>query len=106
VFWSPNGLMMIGFGTLIGAVFATLVFAITVHGMPMLIDCDIDFMTAALTSAGAVAANPLAYLVWGGFIAVVTLVSILLGFAGLFITMPVLGHASWHLYDRLSEAPT
>jgi len=63
----------------------------------MLIDCDIDFMTAALTSAGAVAANPLAYLVWGGFIAVVTLVSILLGFAGLFITMPVLGHASWHL---------
>ena len=103
VFLSMNGLMMLGFGTAVGAVFAVLVFAISVLGMPMVLDRDVDFMTALLTSIGQVIASPVVFIGWGICIAVITLIAMLPVFLGLFVAMPVLGHASWHLYKRLAE---
>ena len=106
VFLTSNGLSMLAFGTVIGAVFATFVFAISVLGMPMLVDRDVDFITAMLRSMSAVRAALPAYLLWGVFIALVTLAAMLPFFLGLFIAMPLLGHATWHLYARLSaDAP-
>ncbi len=106
VFLSPNGLMMLGFGTAVGSVFALIVFGMSVLGMPMLLDRDVDFVTAIITSIGAVAACPLTYLLWGICIGIITLIAMIPFFLGLFIAMPILGHASWHLYQRVtSPAP-
>ena len=100
---TPEGLSMLAFGTVVGACFATFVFAISVMGMPMLLDRDVDFVTALLRSIGAVAAAPLAYLLWGGFLAVMTLAAMVPAFLGLFVAMPVFGHATWHLYKAVSR---
>jgi uncharacterized membrane protein len=103
VFISPDGLSMLGFGSVVGAVFAIVIFSLSVLGIPMLYDRDIDFMTAMIRSMGAVRANPLLYLAWGLFLAAVTLAAMLPLFLGLFVAMPVLGHATWHLYKRVTS---
>lgn len=101
VFLTPEGMMMLAFGTAVGAVFATLLYALTVVSLPMLLDDrEVDFVTAMLTSLALVRENPVVMLGWGGFIAVLLFVGMLPGFLGLFIVLPVLGHASWHLYRR------
>jgi uncharacterized membrane protein len=101
VFLTSEGLTMIAFGTGVGAAFALLVFAISVLGMPMLVDRDVDFVTAMLSSIAAVSTQPGLYILWGAFLGLLTLISMLPLFLGLFITMPILGHATWHLYRRL-----
>lgn len=103
VFLTTQGLSMLAFGTAVGAAFAMLVFSVSVFGMPMLIDREVDFITAMLTSLSAVMARPVLFLVWGLVIAALTLLSMLPLFLGLFVTMPVLGHATWHLYRRVVE---
>ena len=101
VFLTPEGLAMLAFGTAVGAVFATLLYALTVVSLPMLLDDrEVDFVTAMLTSLALVRENPVIMLGWGAFIAVLLFVAMLPGFFGLFIVLPVLGHASWHLYRR------
>ncbi|WP_417725064.1 DUF2189 domain-containing protein [Salipiger sp.] len=101
VYLTPNGLMMLGFGTLVGAAFSALLYMITVLALPMLLDREVDFVTAMITSFGYVAAHPLVMFGWGAFMAAVTLLSMIPGFLGLFVSLPLLGHATWHLYDLL-----
>lgn len=103
VFLTTEGLSMLAFGSAVGAVFATFVFAISVMGMPMLMDRDVDFITAMLASIRAVAASLPLYLCWGIGIALVTLLTMVPAFLGLFIVLPILGHATWQLYCRLAE---
>lgn len=103
VFLTADGLMMLAFGTAIGAVFAVLIFSLSVLGIPMLLDRDVDFITAMLRSMAAVRDNPVIYLFWGLVIAIVTLGAMIPFFLGLFVAMPVLGHATWHLYKRVTE---
>ena len=100
VFLSPEGLMMLGFGTLVGAAFATLLFSLTVVSLPMLLDREVDFVTAMLTSFALVRENPGVMLGWGMLIATSLFVAMLPGFLGLFLVLPLFGHASWHLYRR------
>lgn len=100
VFLTPNGLAMIAVGTLIGAVFSGLLFAITVVALPMLLDREVDFVTAMLTSIAVVKENPGVMFGWGILIAVLLFIGMLPGFLGLFVVLPLLGHASWHLYRR------
>ena len=95
---TSEGLLMLGFGSVVGAGFALFVFSISVLGMPMILDRDVDFMTAILRSIAAVRSAPSTYLAWGLCVAVVTLVAMLPFFLGLFLAMPVLGHATWHVY--------
>jgi len=66
----------------------------------MLFDRDIDFVMAMITSVRFVKQNPRVMAVWCFTIAVLTAISLLSGFLGLFVTLPVLGHATWHLYRR------
>lgn len=103
VFLTLNGLSMLGFGTLVGGVFALLIYAITVIGLPLLLDREIDFITAMITSIGVVRKSPAVMLVWGALIAVLSFAAMLPGFLGLWIVLPWLGHASWHLYRLLSD---
>ena len=78
-------------------------FAMSVLSMPMLLDRDVDFVTALTHSIRAVAQAPVIYLGWGLFIAAVTLAAMLPVFLGLFLALPVLGHATWHLYCAVTH---
>ena len=100
VFTSPEGLAMLAFGTAVGAVFATLLFSLTVVSLPMLLDREVDFVTAMLTSFALVRENPGVMLGWGALIGTCLFVAMLPGFLGLFLVLPLFGHASWHLYRR------
>ncbi|MPQ93552.1 DUF2189 domain-containing protein [Thioclava sp. JE_KL1] len=97
-----NGLMMLTIGSAIGAAFAAILFSFTVVGLPLIMDREIDIITAILTSMRAVAANPVSMAIWGMVIAASLFIGMLPVFLGLFIVLPVLGHASWHMYRRLT----
>nr|WP_084728889.1 DUF2189 domain-containing protein [Roseovarius pacificus] len=104
VYLTQEGLTMLAVGTIVGAGFALLLYMITVVALPLLLDREVDFVTAMITSFQTVLANPVPMLVWGVFIAVVTFVALIPGFLGLFIVLPLLGHATWHLYRLICEA--
>lgn len=101
VFATPAGLSMLALGTAVGAAFAALLFCITVVALPLLMERELDFVTAMITSFAVVTASPLVMLGWGVLIAVLLFLGMLPGFLGLFVVLPVLGHASWHLYRRV-----
>ena len=96
-----NGPVMLLVGSIIGAGFAIVLFSVTVVGLPLLLDRDVDFVTAMIVSVQAVMANVGAMLIWGLTIAVLLFLGMVPMFLGLFVVMPVLGHASWHMYRRL-----
>lgn len=96
-----RGLAMLLIGTVIGAGFAAVLYAFTVVGLPLLLDREVDFITAIITSVQAVLANLPVMLVWAAMIASLLFAGIVPGFLGLFIVLPVLGHASWHIYRKL-----
>jgi uncharacterized membrane protein len=100
VFATPNGLLMLTVGSIVGAGFAGVLFSLTVVSLPMLLDREVDFVTAMITSVSVVLNNPVVMLVWGVIIGLVLFVSMIPAFLGLFVALPVLGHATWHLYRR------
>ena len=87
---------MVGVG--VGFLFALLVLMISVVSFPMLLDRDVGLYTAVATSVRAVLANPVPMAVWGLIVAGGLLFGSLPLLLGLIIVMPVLGHATWHLY--------
>lgn len=105
VYLSGNGLMMLAVGTVVGALFAILLFNITVIALPLLLDREVDFVTAMITSFQFVLKHPVVMLGWGVLISVVTFIALVPGFLGLFIALPLLGHATWHLYDQVRQPP-
>ena len=105
VYLTANGLMMLAVGTVVGAGFATLLYMITVLALPLLLDREIDFVTAMITSFQYVARNPIPMFGWAIFVALFTFLSMLPAFLGLFISLPLLGHATWHLYDMVAYGP-
>lgn len=99
---SGNGPVMLMVGSLIGAGFALALFSFTVVGLPLLLDREVDFITAILTSIQAVLANPVTMAAWGCTIAALLFLGMMPIFLGLFVVLPVLGHASWHMYRRIT----
>jgi len=97
---TPEGMLFLLVGTIVGGVIATVLFSLTVISMPLLLDQEIDFVTAMLTSIRTVIENPMAMLTFGLIVAATAVISMLPLFAGLFVALPVLGHATWHLYRR------
>lgn len=98
---SGNGPVMLLVGSVIGAGFAAVLFSVTVAGLPLLLDREVDFITAMILSVRAVAANVGPMIVWGAVIAGLVFLAMLPMFLGLFLVLPVLGHATWHMYRRL-----
>lgn len=97
---TTNGILFLGVGTIVGALLATALFSITVIAMPLLLDEEIDFVSAMILSVKTVINNPRVMLGWGIIIAVLTFLALLPLFAGILIVLPILGHATWHLYKR------
>lgn len=103
VFLTLNGLTMLAVGTVVGAGFAALLYMITVMSIPMLLDRELDFVTAMISSFGFVTSNPVVMLSWAAIVAGMTFLAMLPGFLGLFLVLPWLGHASWHLYRQVTR---
>ncbi|MEM6857878.1 MAG: DUF2189 domain-containing protein [Pseudomonadota bacterium] len=100
-FLTPAGLSMLGIGSLVGAIMAYAFYAMTVISLPMLVDRQVDFLTAIITRLKTVRANGVIMLIWAAIIAAFLFIAMLPGFLGLFVALPVLGHATWHLYRRV-----
>jgi uncharacterized membrane protein len=101
VFTTQAGLEMIVVGVGVGFLFAVLVLTISVVSFPLLLDRDVGLVTAVGTSIRAVAANPETMAIWGLIVAVGLVAGSIPAFLGLIVVVPVLGHATWHLYRKL-----
>jgi uncharacterized membrane protein len=104
VLFTPAGWNLIVWGNAVGFLFAVLVLTIGVVSFPLLLDRDIGAAGALVTSIRVVLANPLTIALWGLIVAALLLAGSLPLFFGLAVTMPLLGHATWHLY-RKAVAP-
>ncbi|MEL7182921.1 MAG: DUF2189 domain-containing protein [Pseudomonadota bacterium] len=98
---SGAGLAMAVIELIVGGALAFLLFGMTVVSLPMLLDKEVDFVTAMRLSLAATRANLPVMVVWAAMIAVLTLGAMVPWFLGLFLVLPILGHASWHLYRRV-----
>ncbi|HEY1543999.1 MAG TPA: DUF2189 domain-containing protein [Xanthobacteraceae bacterium] len=94
------GWNLIAWGNGIGFLFAVVTLAISVVSFPLLLDRDVGASVALLTSVRVVAANPLTMALWGLIVAALLVIGSLPFFVGLAVAMPVLGHATWHLYRK------
>jgi len=101
VFTTPAGWKLMLYGNLAGFIFAVVAFCVSVISFPMLLDRDTGAAQALVTSLRAVAANPVTMAAWGLIVAVLLVLGSIPAFIGLAVVMPVLGHATWHLYRKL-----
>ena len=95
---TQNGMAFLLTGTIIGAILALVLFSATVISMPLILDTELDFVSAMITSFQAVAKNPLPMLGWGVVVTLLAMLAMMPMFLGLIVVFPVLGHATWHLY--------
>jgi len=101
VFRTPGGQSMIVVGIGVGFFFALFAMTISIVSFPLLLDRDVGLDTAIRTSVRAVMANPVPMMVWGIVVAAGLVLGSLPLFVGLIVVLPVLGHATWHLYRAL-----
>ena len=97
---TAGGHRLIVVGNLVGAGFAVVVLTISVVSLPMLLDRNCGVVLAVGTSVRAVMRNPVVMGVWGVIVGVLLVAGSVPAFVGLAVVMPVLGHATWHLYRR------
>ena len=103
VLQTPDGHFLIIAGNLIGLAFALAVFCLTVVSFPLLLDRRVGAASAMLTSIRTILKNPAAMAFWGLVVAASLVLGSLPLFFGLAVVMPILGHASWHLYRKAIE---
>lgn len=103
VLFTPRGWTFLAIGSCVGAFLSTVLFTVTVIAMPILLDREIDFVSAMLTSVRVVRKSPRVMLGWAAIIAVTMLLSLVPAFLGLIFTLPILGHSTWHIYQRAVE---
>jgi uncharacterized membrane protein len=101
VLYTQAGHQMIVLGFGVGFLFAALAMAISIISFPLLLDRDVGLDTAVATSIRAVAANPIMMAAWGLIVAIALVLGSLPLFMGLVVVLPVLGHATWHLYRKV-----
>jgi len=104
-FLTPRGIAMIFTEMAMGGVVAFVLFSLTVVSLPLLLEREVDFVSAMLLSFRTVQQNFLPMLVWAAIIAAITILAMIPMFLGLFVALPVLGHATWHLYRRALYDP-
>lgn len=95
---TTQGVALLVVGTGCGAILAALVFAISVVSVPLLMERDIDVVSAVIVSLQAVARNPKPMLLWAWLVAILTVFGIATLYIGLIVTFPLVGHATWHAY--------
>jgi uncharacterized membrane protein len=103
VFTTPAGWSLIVVGTAVGFLFAVAALSVGAISFPLLLDRDVGAAVALATSLRVVAENPMTMALWGFIVAAMLLIGSIPLFLGLTVVMPVLGHATWHLYRRAVE---
>ncbi len=103
VLTTPSGWALIIVGNFVGFLFAVVVLTISVVSFPLLIDRHVGVAIAVLTSIRVVQKNPATMALWGLIVAALLLIGSLPFFIGLTVVLPVLGHATWHLYRKVVE---
>lgn len=97
----PGGMTLLAVGTGLGALFALVVLCTTVIAFPLMLDRDVGAYVAVETSFRAVMRNPVPLLAWGVIVGAGIFLGSLPLFVGLAVVLPILGHATWHLYRKL-----
>ncbi len=100
VFTTSAGWVMVIFGTAVGFVFALVALALSVVSFPLLLDRKVGVPVAVVTSVRVLRHNPRVVLAWGAIVAGMLIIGAIPMLLGLIVVMPVLGHATWHLYRR------
>jgi uncharacterized membrane protein len=103
VLTTPQGWLLIIVGCGVGLLFAVVALCVSVVSFPLMLDRHASAIDAIRTSLQAVRKNPLAMAAWGVTVAVLLVIGSLPFFVGLAIVLPVLGHATWHLYRKVVE---
>jgi uncharacterized membrane protein len=103
VFFTSSGWSLIVIGTGAGFLFAVVVLAISAISFPLLLDRDVGAAVALATSIRVVTENPVTMALWGLIVAALLVIGSIPLFLGLTVVMPVLGHATWHLYRHAVE---
>ena len=98
---TPQGWMLIIVGNALGIAFAAVALTISVVSFPLLLDRDVSLGTAVQTSVRAVLASPATFAAWGFIVGAGLFLGSLPLFAGLIVVLPVLGHATWHVYRKV-----
>lgn len=101
IFNTTEGLMFLAIGNVVGAILSVILFSLSVVSFPLVLDRDVDFVTAMITSVRAVTTNPGPMLYWAAIIVTLLVASALTFGIGLLVALPILGHATWHLYRRV-----
>ena len=101
VLTTPQGWTFLAVGHVIGAVLSLVMFSLTVVSFPILLDRNVDFITAMITSVRSVLTNPVPMVLWAAIIVALLIAASIPFFVGLVIVLPILGHTSWHLYRKL-----
>lgn len=104
IFRTGAGLAMLAVGSVVGGLMALAFYAITVMSLPMLVDREVDFLTAIIVSLATVRSNTGVMLAWAMLIGATLFAAMLPLFLGLLVALPVFGHATWHLYRRVVGA--
>ena len=103
VLTTPEGWSLIIIGCGVGFLFAVVALCVSVVSFPLMLDRHATVIDAIRTSVRAVMMNPIEMAVWGLVVAVLLVVGSLPFFVGLTVVLPVLGHATWHLYRKVVE---
>ena len=96
--------VFLGVGSAVGSIFAAIVFCASAFSLPMIMDKNVDTVTAVLSSVNAVLRNKAVMLFWVTLIILALLLSFLTGLLGLAVLMPLIGHATWHAYQETIDA--
>jgi uncharacterized membrane protein len=104
VLTTSAGWKLVLWGNLIGFGFAVWALVVSVVSFPLLVDRDVGAAVALTTSVRAVAANPGVMAAWGFMVAALLFLGSLPGFIGLAVVIPLLGHATWHLFRKTVDA--
>ncbi len=103
VLTARRGGALIFYGTMVGFMFAVAALAISVVAFPLLLDRPVSAITAVSVSIQAVISNSFVMAVWGLIVVVLLAAGAILFLIGLAVVLPILGHATWHLYRKLVE---
>ncbi|MGF1547646.1 MAG: DUF2189 domain-containing protein [Thiotrichales bacterium] len=97
--WRPL-LAFLGIGSLIGSIFAAVIFIASAFSLPMIMDRKVDVVTAIITSANAVLRNKVPMLLWAAIIAASVAAGVLTAYLAFIVLIPLIGHATWHAYKE------
>lgn len=103
--FTTEGNVFLVLGTVVGSIMATIAFVLSVFSLPLLLDRKADLVQAIVTSVVAVMMNIKVMAVWAALIVVFTAAGLASFYAGLCVTLPLIGHASWHAYRAVIRRP-